>query len=99
IAGVRKAVHFSLDKKALIVMCGDNGIVEEGVTQTGQEVTAIVAKNFQDGRTCTNQMASLAGVDIFPIDIGIARDVEGLTVSAWKVTNGTKNFAKEPAMT
>ena len=27
-------------------MCADNGVVEEGVTQTGQEVTAIVAENF-----------------------------------------------------
>ena len=25
-------------------MCADNGVVEEGVTQTGQEVTAIVAE-------------------------------------------------------
>ncbi len=27
-------------------MCADNGVVAEGVTQTGQEVTAVVAENF-----------------------------------------------------
>lgn len=32
-------------------MCADNGVVEEGVTQTGQEVTAIVAENFLSGDT------------------------------------------------
>ncbi len=36
----------NLGKKALVAMCADNGVVEEGVTQTGQEVTAIVADNF-----------------------------------------------------
>lgn len=28
-------------------MCADNGIVAEGVTQTGQDVTAAVAKIWQ----------------------------------------------------
>ena len=36
----------TLGKKALVVMCADNGVVEEGVTQSGQEVTRIVAENF-----------------------------------------------------
>lgn len=44
IAGVKQREEFSLDKKCIVVMCADNGIVEEGVTQTGQEVTAVVAK-------------------------------------------------------
>ena len=44
IAGVKRREGFSLDKKCIVIMCADNGIVEEGVTQTGQEVTAIVAE-------------------------------------------------------
>ena len=28
-----------IQKKAVIVMCADNGIVEEGISQSGQEVT------------------------------------------------------------
>ena len=43
-------------------------------------------------------MAEVAGVDIFPVDIGMAKDVSGLTVNEKKVVRGTKNFAKEPAM-
>ena len=43
-------------------------------------------------------MAEVAGVDIFPVDIGMATDVSGLTVGEKKVARGTKNFAKEPAM-
>ena len=46
IAGIKGTSDFELRKRGLIIMCADNGVVEEGVTQTGQEVTAIVAENF-----------------------------------------------------
>ena len=40
IAGIKGTPDYCLDKKGLIIMCADNGVVEEGVTQTGREVTA-----------------------------------------------------------
>ena len=46
IVGITGEEKVDLGKKALVAMCADNGVVEEGVTQTGQEVTAIVADNF-----------------------------------------------------
>ena len=46
IAGITGNPEVDLSKRGLIAMCADNGVVEEGVTQTGQEVTAIVAENF-----------------------------------------------------
>ena len=67
-------VHFG--KKALIVMCADNGVVEEGISQTGQEVTAVVAENFLSGDTSAAIMCKAAGADLFPVDIGIARDTK-----------------------
>ena len=56
-------------------MCADNGVVAEGVTQTGQEVTAIVAENFTRRATSVCLMAEIAGTDLFPVDIGMAVDV------------------------
>ena len=44
IAGITGDPDVKIEEKALIVMCADNGVVEEGVTQTGQEVTAIVMR-------------------------------------------------------
>ena len=79
-------------------MC-NNGIVEEGVTQTGQEVTAVVADNFTKSSTSVCAMSKVAGVDLFPVDIGMAVDVPSVTVKEDKVTYGTRNFSKEPAMT
>ena len=72
IAGITGDAGVRLDKRGLIVMCADNGVVEEGVTQTGQEVTAIVAENFLTGDTSAAIMCEKAGVRLFPVDIGMA---------------------------
>lgn len=97
IAGITGSSAINLDKKALIIMCADNGVVEEGVTQSGQEVTAIVAENFLKEKSCVAIMCKQCGADLFPVDIGMAVDTE--TVEKRKVAYGTKNMAKEPAMT
>lgn len=99
IAGMRKKSIYSLDKKGLVAICADNGVVAEGVTQTGQEVTAIVAENFTKNETSVCLMAQVAGVDIFPIDMGMIRDVPGVTRPEYKVAYGTENMAEGPAMT
>ena len=55
IAGILGTDYYELKKKGLIIMCADNGVVEEGVTQTGQDVTAAVADNFTKGQAiCRN---------------------------------------------
>ena len=98
-AGMKRTADYELKKKGLIIMCADNGVVCEGVTQTGQEVTAIVADNFTKGATSVYAMCGVANVDIFPVDIGMAVDVPSVTVPEYKIAYGTKNIAKEPAMT
>ena len=99
IAGMRKKSIHSLEKKGLVAICADNGVVAEGVTQTGQEVTAIVAENFTKSETSVCLMAQVAGVDIFPVDMGMIRDVPGVTRPEYKVAYGTENMAEGPAMT
>lgn len=97
IAGIQSTPKVTLNKKALVIMCADNGVVEEGVTQTGQEVTAIVAENFLDTKSCAAIMCKDTGTDIFPIDIGMVVDCP--RVEKRKIAYGTQNMAKEPAMT
>lgn len=99
IAGIQKTIHPTIKKKGIVILCADNGIVEEGVSQTGAEVTAVVAGNFLTGQTSVCKMAKVARADILPYDIGILTEVEGLTKEEYKVSCGTRNFLKEPAMT
>lgn len=97
-AGIFGNAEYKLEKKGLVIFCADNGVVKEGVTQTGQEVTAIVAKNFTEHAASVCFMAEAAGVDVYPIDIGMISDVDGVTAPEYKVMYGTHNFAEEPAM-
>ena len=99
IAAAQGTSSFSLDHKWIAVMCGDNGIVEEGVTQTGQEVTSIVAKNMAKGISCVCLMAARTGAGVLPVDVGIASDMTGTGVLERKISYGTKNFLKDRAMT
>lgn len=96
IAGMIESPEVNLKKKALVVMCADNGVVEEGVTQSGQEVTLIVAENLLQEKATASILCRQAGADIFPVDIGIASDSK---IIPRKIAYGTKNMAKEPAMT
>lgn len=98
-AGIKGTSVYALEKKALVILCADNGVVEEGVTQTGQEVTAVVTENFTRKAASVTLMAEVAGVDPFPVDIGVARDVDHVTKPEYKVAYGTKNMTREPAMT
>ena len=108
IAGALNNVDVNIEKKALITMCADNGIVEENVTQTGQEITALVTENFTKEKATVSIMCKMAHVDLFPIDIGVYRDIddyldESSGLKPFKVINrkiayGTKNFAHGQAM-
>lgn len=96
ITGTDKIV---LDRKALIIMCADNGIVEENISQSGQEVTAAVARAMARGCSSAGKMAAAAGTDTIPVDIGINSAEQIVGVLAKKIRPGTRNFSKEPAMT
>ena len=52
-------------QKELYVFCADNGIVEEGVTQSPQEVTALLCRNLVFGNTCVSRMAKRSNTTIF----------------------------------
>ncbi len=99
IGAVAGTVHFDIRKKAVIVMCADNGIVREGVSQSGQEVTAAVASFMGKNKSSVGRMAAGIGADVFPVDIGIGSASPIPGVLDRKVALGTKDFLKEPAMT
>ena len=91
--------EIDISKKAVIIMCADNGIVEEGISQSGQEVTAAVAEQMGRGASSVGIMAAVIGADTIPVDIGINGKEQIAGVLNKKVRCGTRNFSKEPAMT
>lgn len=99
LAGIQRKVKPEIGKRAVVVFCADNGVVAQGVTQCGQEVTAIVTENLDRAQTTVCLMAEKAGVDVIPVDIGVARDVVGEKIRKCKIMYGTKDMSQEPAMT
>ncbi len=86
-------------KKCVVVFCADNGVVEEGISQSQHDITTLVVKNMCTKDTSVCKMAQVAGADVFPVDMGMIDDVDDETIINMKVARGTANFAKKHAMT
>ena len=98
IASAQGCPQVRLDKKCVAVFCADNGVVAQGVTQSQQDVTAIVTENFCSGQTSVCAMARAAGAEVFPVDIGVAATVSGKGLRIHKIANGTADITQGPAM-
>ncbi|MGH7888956.1 MAG: nicotinate-nucleotide--dimethylbenzimidazole phosphoribosyltransferase, partial [Thermodesulfobacteriota bacterium] len=89
-----------LNKKAVFVLAGDHGVVEEGVSAYPREVTKEMVYNFLRGGAGINAISRHTGVDVFVVDIGVSWSFEKIDeLITRKINFGTKNLAKEPAMT
>lgn len=99
IGAITGTEKIDISKKAVIIMCADNGIVEEGISQSGQEVTTAVAKSMAKQQSSVGRMANVIGADTIPVDIGINQEKTINGVLDRKIRCGTRNFRKEAAMT
>lgn len=99
IAGIQGTSDVHIEQRAVAVMCADNGIIAEGVTQSGYEVTTVVSKNIANGLASVNHMAQCANADVFPTDVGMKEQTEEDNLPIRKLMCGTNNFLVQPAMT
>ncbi len=98
LAGIYGNPRPKLEKSAVIVMGADNGVVAEGVTQTGSEVTAQVLENMGDHMSSVCIMASLHGTEVIPVNVGMLVDGKHPRIINKPVKYGTDNMTKGPAM-
>ena len=99
IGAIAGSENIDIAKKAVVIICADNGIVEEGISQSEQEVTAIVARMMGQGTSSVGCMAKAVGADTIPVDLGINCKEPIPGVLSKKIRCGTRNFKIEPAMT
>jgi len=99
LAGINGSTSPEVDNKATIIMCADNGVVEEGVSSCPKSVTASVTCNFTRGITGINVFSRLTNARIVVVDIGVDADIPYSSILNRKIRNGTWNMAKGPAMT
>ena len=96
-AGVQGTADVRIDKRCALVFCADHGVVEEGVSQSGSDVTARVAASIAAGTANINLMAGVSQTDVFAVDMGMLHPIPG-TVDR-RLAAGTQNMTKGPAMT
>lgn len=92
----------SLRRKVIFTMAGDHGVCEEGVSAYPQEVTPQMVYNFLRGGAGINVLARHVGAEVIVVDMGVKEKItaEGRkNFKDKKVNFGTRNFAREPAMT
>ena len=100
IAGIKGNANPELAHKVIITMAADHGVVAEGVTLYPQEVTRQMVMNFLNGGAGINVLARHIGARVIVVDMGVIGgfpQMEGLTCKM--IDFGTKNMAREPAMT
>ena len=97
-AALTGTAQLDVTRRAVLVLCADNGVVAQGVSQTDQSVTRAVAENLAARRTSVCQMARAAHCEVVPVDLGIAgAPVPG--VVDCRIAAGTADFTQGPAMT
>ncbi|OON88625.1 nicotinate-nucleotide--dimethylbenzimidazole phosphoribosyltransferase [Pyramidobacter sp. C12-8] len=99
IAGITGEARFDIGKRALVVMCADNGVIAQGVTQTDESITALVAADLAKGCSSANLMARVARVDVIPVDVGVKNPPDAPGLISRRIAAGTRDFTSGPAMT
>jgi len=97
LGGIQRTSNPKIQKKAVLLMAGDHGVVEEGVSAFPQEVTPQMAYNIMNGGAAINVLSRQANAEVFLTDVGIAFPIDGNIIHQ-RVANGTQNMSKGPAM-
>jgi len=97
---IRGELFPSLEKKQVVVFAADHGVVAEKVSAYPPDVTYQMVLNFLRGGAGINVLARHAGAAVEVVDIGVNCDFGGQPgLISRKVAYGSRNMAREPALT
>jgi nicotinate-nucleotide--dimethylbenzimidazole phosphoribosyltransferase len=104
LCAIQQSLNPSIHRKAFLVMAGDHGVVNAGISAYPQEVTGEMIKTFLVGGAGINVLAGQIGAEIFVVDMGIIPQLDpgalpqGNHLIIRKIAKGTANLARGPAM-
>src|SRR5471030_2876593 len=98
LSGITGKVKNDINKRMVIIMCSDNGVVEEGVASAPQSVTLAQTINFTKGVTGVAVLAKANKTELMVVDVGINCDFNHPNVINKKIRKATYNLSKGPAM-
>lgn len=90
----------TLGKTVVMTMAGDHGVVAEGISAYPQEVTPQMVLNILNQGAAINVLSKHVGAKVVITDVGIAAEaIMHPNLNMCRVRAGTRNMAKEAAMT
>jgi nicotinate-nucleotide--dimethylbenzimidazole phosphoribosyltransferase len=98
-AGITGKVINNPDKKAIMVMCSDNGITDEKVASFPRNLSMMVADCMLRGLSGVAVLAKNAGADLRVVDLGLETDPSTGGIINRKIRRCTSNFMQTEAMT
>ena len=78
IAAVTGKVDFPFDRRLMYVICADNGVIAQGISQSDASVTLAVARALAEGTSTVSYMAAAARCAVQPVDVGMVSDVSNV---------------------
>ncbi|MCL2475344.1 MAG: nicotinate-nucleotide--dimethylbenzimidazole phosphoribosyltransferase, partial [Chloroflexi bacterium] len=100
LAGIQGRAIPKINKKAIITIAGDHAVASEGFHNWPQEVTIQMIMNIATGGAGVNALASHAGIQVIPVDMGVMSELpQNMGIINKKIGYGAKNIIKGPAMT
>jgi nicotinate-nucleotide--dimethylbenzimidazole phosphoribosyltransferase len=103
LAGMTRSLHPPVAGKKVVIMAGDHGVADEGVSRYPREVTPQMVRNFVAGGAGINAVARSSGVQVVIVDMGVAGDLADLVregkIIDGRIAPGTGNIARGAAMT
>ena len=87
-----------VDKRAVVVLCADNGVVAQGVSQSGPEITTLIAGSIARGTSSVCKMAHTAHIDAYSVDMGMCEPSPEPGVINRSIARGTGDISQGPAM-
>jgi nicotinate-nucleotide--dimethylbenzimidazole phosphoribosyltransferase len=100
VAGIKRDPRPRIVQKVIFTLAGDHGVTQEGVSAYPSEVTPQMVFNFLRGGAGINVLARHVGARVIVADLGVASDLgKHPDLKDKKVAMGTRNMAREPAMT
>jgi len=99
LAGIQRTVNVDVQKRCVVVMCADNGVLAQGVAQTPAQITAVMSEVIAKRKSSVCIMAGKTNTDVYPIDIGLLTRVPHEGIADKHISNGTADFTLGPSMT
>ena len=99
IAGLTGDIDVDVRKRAVVVLCADNGVVAQGVSQSESDITTLIAGSVAKGISSVCQMAHAGGTDAFSVDMGMKDPSDVPGVIDRSIARSTGDISLGPAMT